>query len=254
MSSSLLDMEWELPPGVRAACTTRLGGVSRAPWDSFNLATHVGDDAAHVAANRARLRELLELDAEPAWLNQVHGLDVASLDDGLPPMPPTADAAVTSRAGVPCVVMVADCLPVLFTTRDGSRVAAAHAGWRGLAAGVLEETVSALRVPGSHLRAWLGPTISQKHFEVGDEVRNAFVDAHKGNAACFERNARERWQADLVGLAVRRLERLGVTDLSGGKWCTFAERERFFSHRRDGKGGRIAALIWREVENEQRRR
>jgi polyphenol oxidase len=245
MSSSLLEVDWPLPPGVRAACTTRLGGVSAAPWDSFNLATHVGDEPAHVAANRARLRDLLKLDAEPAWLNQVHGIEVASLGANSPSTPPTADAAVTTRPGVPCVVMVADCLPVLFTTRDGSRVAAAHAGWRGLAAGVLEETVDALGVPGSHLRAWLGPAISKEHFEVGDEVRQAFVDANKGNATCFERNGRGRWQADLPGLAVRRLDRLGVTDIAGGSWCTFADRERFFSHRRDGKGGRMAALIWR---------
>ncbi len=245
MSSSLLDMDWPLPPGVRAACTTRLGGVSAAPWDSFNLATHVGDEPAHVAANRARLRDLLKLDVEPAWLNQVHGIEVANLDANSPSTPPTADAAVTTRPGAPCVVMVADCLPVLFTTRDGSRVAAAHAGWRGLAAGVLEEIVDALGVPGSHLRAWLGPAISKEHFEVGDEVRQAFVDANKGNATCFERNGRGRWQADLPGLAVRRLDRLGVTDIAGGSWCTFADRQRFFSHRRDGKGGRIAALIWR---------
>ncbi len=246
MSSSLLQMEWELPPGVRAACTTRLGGVSRAPWDSFNLATHVGDDPEHVAANQARLRELLEVEAEPAWLNQMHGVAVADLDTGTPSSQPTADAAVTSRTGVPCVVMVADCLPVLFTTLDGSRVAAAHAGWRGLAAGVLEETVGALGVPGSHLRAWLGPAISQQHFEVGDEVREAFVGDNKGAAIHFARNASGRWQADLVGLAIRQLNRLGVTDVSGGKWCTFADRESFFSHRRDGRGGRIAALVWRD--------
>jgi YfiH family protein len=248
MSSSLLDMEWELPPGVRAACTTRLGGVSRAPWDSFNLATHVGDDPGHVAANRARLRELLNLKAEPTWLNQVHGVEVADLDAGLPSAPPTADVAVTSRIGVPCVVMVADCLPVLLSTRDGSRIAAAHAGWRGLAAGVLEATVGALRVPGSHIRAWLGPAISQQHFEVGDEVREAFVDDNKGAAIHFERNSVGRWQADLVGLAIRQLSRLGVTDVSGGKWRTFGDRERFFSHRRDGKCGRIAALVWLDAK------
>lgn len=246
MSSSLLELNWELPPGVRAACTTRLGGVSEAPWDTLNVATHVGDDPSHVAANRARLRELLKLDAEPAWLNQVHGVEVVNLDAGAASgSPATADASVSSKAGVACVVMVADCLPVLFTTRDGSRVAAAHAGWRGLAAGVLEEAVDALRVPGSHVRAWLGPAISQEHFEVGDDVRNAFVNDNKGAATCFERNVRGRWQADLPGLAIRRLNRLGVTDVTGSGLCTFSDRERFFSHRRDGKGGRIAALIWK---------
>jgi len=243
---SLLEFEWELPRGVRAAFTTRLGGVSEVPWDSFNVATHVGDEAAHVAANRARLRDLLGLSAEPAWLNQVHGVAVHDPDtNSLSPGPVTADAAVTSRAGAPCVVMVADCLPILFTNRDGSRIGAAHAGWRGLASGVLEQTVRALKVPGGELRAWLGPCISREHFEVGEEVREVFVSADAGASACFERNVAGRWQADLVRLAQRRLESLGVSDINGGQWCTFADRERFYSHRRDGKGGRLAALIWR---------
>jgi YfiH family protein len=240
-------MDWELPPGVFAACTTRLGGVSAAPWDSFNVATHVGDDLAHVAANRARLRELLKLDAEPAWLNQVHGVAVKNLD-GAPfsPIPFTADAAVASRAGAACVVMVADCLPVLFCSSDGQRIGAAHAGWRGLAAGVLERTVEAMGVPAGELRAWLGPAISQEHFEVGDEVREAFVKTDRAANARFRMNARGRWQADLGGLARLRLASLGVMNVSAGNWCTFADRARFFSHRRDGKGGRLAALIWRE--------
>jgi polyphenol oxidase len=239
-------MEWELPPGVGAAFTTRLGGVSVAPWDSFNLATHVGDDPGRVAANRAQLRKMLGPKVEPAWLNQVHGTDVLNLDAATPSaLPVSADAAVTTRAGVACVVMVADCLPVLFTTRDGSRVGAAHAGWRGLAAGVLEQTVHALDVPGVELRAWMGPCISREHFEVGEEVREEFVKQDAGASGNFDRNARGRWQADLVGLARRRLNTLGITDVEGGKWCTVADREQFYSHRRDGKGGRLAALIWR---------
>lgn len=245
-TGSLLDFEWRLPPGVRAAFTTRLGGVSAAPWDSFNVATHVGDDPVRVAANRARLRELLGLAAEPAWLNQVHGVAVSDLDAGVAPSPVTADAAITSREGAACVVMVADCLPVLFTTRDGSRIGAAHAGWRGLASGVLEETVKALAVPAGELRAWLGPCISRENFEVGDEVREEFVKQDAGASAHFDCNTSGRWQADLVGLARRRLGQMGVTDISGGTWCTFADRQRFYSHRRDGKGGRLAALIWRE--------
>lgn len=245
-SESLLEFEWKLPPGVRAAFTTRLGGVSQAPWDSFNVATHVDDDPEHVAANRANLRELLGLRAEPAWLNQVHGVAVQDLDIARPTVSPvTADASVTTRAGIACVVMVADCLPVLFATRDGSRVGAAHAGWRGLASGVLEETVRAMRVPGKELMAWLGPCISREHFEVGDEVREEFVKQDACASAYFDRNARGRWQADLIGLAKRRLERQGVTDAGGGSWCTFEDRQRFYSHRRDGKGGRLAGLIWR---------
>jgi polyphenol oxidase len=246
VTPSLLQMDWDLPPGVRAACTTRLGGVSAAPWDSFNLARHVGDAPENVAANRARLRELLGLATEPVWLNQVHGVEVADLDAAAPSGAPfTADAAVTTRTGVACVVMVADCLPVLFTTRDGSRIGAAHAGWRGLAAGVLERTVEAIGAPGGDLLAWLGPCISPAHFEVGEEVRHEFVrqDAHA--ASCFENNPRGRWQADLVALARRRLTALGISAVSGGEWCTFADAERFYSHRRDATGGRIAALVWR---------
>lgn len=242
----LLDLEWRTPPGVRAAFTTRQGGVSVAPWDSFNVATHVGDDPSQVAMNRARLRELLGLRNEPAWLEQVHGVNVADADVPFADGPPVvADAAVATHADAACVVMVADCLPVLFATRDGTRVAAAHAGWRGLAAGVLEKTVGALGVPGSEIGAWLGPAISREHFEVGNDVREAFVSADEGASTAFERNSRGKWQADLVALAKRRLAALGVVDVSGGEWCTFADRERFFSHRRDGQGGRMAALIWR---------
>jgi YfiH family protein len=141
--------------------------------------------------------------------------------------------------------MVADCLPVLMTTKDGARIAAAHAGWRGLASGVLEATVAALGAPGPEVRAWLGPCISREHFEVGDEVREEFVSRDTRASACFERNARGRWQADLIALARRRLHLLGLTEVSGGGWCTFAEPDKFYSHRRDGKGGRLAALIWR---------
>jgi polyphenol oxidase len=245
-SPSLLEFDWDLPKGVCAAFTTRMEGVSESPWDSFNLATHVGDDPRHVAANRVRLRELLKLDAEPTWLNQVHGTDVFDMDHGRAGhSPPTADAAVTSRTGAACVVMVADCLPVLFTMRDGSRVAAAHAGWRGLAAGVLEKTIAAMGVAGPALRVWLGPAISHKHFEVGEEVRAAFIEHDATSAGCFELNDRGRWQANLVGLARRRLHSLGVTDVNGGDWCTYTNRECFYSHRRDGQGGRMAALIWR---------
>ncbi|HEV7606030.1 MAG TPA: peptidoglycan editing factor PgeF, partial [Steroidobacteraceae bacterium] len=173
------------------------------------------------------------------------------LDRASAGIPETADAAVTSTAGRVCVIMVADCLPVLFASRDGQRIAAAHAGWRGLAAGVLERTVAALRVPGAQLTAWLGPAISRPHFEVGEEVRDAFVASDSGATAAFEPNARGRWQADLAALARRRLAALGVTDVGGGDWCTFADRERFYSHRRDGHfqvgaGGRMAALIWRD--------
>jgi YfiH family protein len=243
---TLLQFDWPLPRGVAAAFTTRAGGVSEAPWDSFNVATHVGDAPQAVARNRLHLRARLGLPAEPAWLDQVHGVAVCDLDSGgASAAPVTADAAVTRAIGQACVVMVADCLPVLFAGRDGEVVAAAHAGWRGLAAGALERTVAAMGVAGSQLSAWLGPAISQAHFEVGDEVRAEFVAADGGAAAFFAANERGRWQADLAGLARRRLTALGVTDIHGAAWCTFADRRRFFSHRRDGRGGRMAALIWK---------
>jgi YfiH family protein len=247
---SLLRFDWPLPSGVRAAFTTRTGGASQAPWDSFNVAAHVGDEPADVAANRVRLKELLALPEEPRWLNQVHGITVCDLDPPATHGPVTADAAIASVPGRVCAVMVADCLPVLFASRQGHKVAAAHAGWRGLAAGVLERTVAAFAVRRGELSAWLGPAISSDNFEVGEEVRAAFVAGDAGAGSCFVPNTRGRWQADLAGLARRRLAALGVTDVSGGQWCTYADRQRFFSHRRDGhlhagKGGRMAALIWR---------
>lgn len=241
---SLLPMDWRLPPGVAAAFTTRLGGVSEPPWDSFNVASHVGDSPESVARNRALLRERLVLPREPAWLDQVHGVAVADADAAAD-SPVTADASIARGAGRVCVVMVADCLPVLFASRDGAVVAAAHAGWRGLVAGVLERTVGGMGVAGPGLTAWLGPSISRAHFEVGEEVRAQFVAADPGAAALFAANDRGRWQADLPSLARRRLGALGITDISGGDWCTFADRRRFYSHRRDGKGGRMAALIWK---------
>jgi polyphenol oxidase len=245
---SLLSVDWRLPPGVHAAFTTRQGGVSAPPWDSFNLATHVGDVPAHVNANRANLEAMLSLPAQPVWLNQVHGIAVADLHTANAPV--TADAAVASEPGRVCAVMVADCLPVLFASRDGAHIGAAHAGWRGLVTGVLERTVAAMDVAGHELTAWLGPAISARHFEVGEEVRDAFVAADPAAASEFVANSRGRWQADLAGLARRRLAAVGVTDVNGGEWCTFADRERFFSHRRDGhlhggRCGRMAALIWR---------
>ena len=248
----LLQFDWPLPRGVRAAFTTRSGGSSRAPWDSFNVARHVGDEAAAVAANRAQLLSRLALPSEPGWLNQVHGTEVVDLDASeiadrqASGAPLTGDASISGASGRVCVIMVADCLPVLFASHDGRRIGAAHAGWRGLAGGVLETTVKALAVDPATLTAWLGPAISRDHFEVGAEVREAFLGPDPDAAALFVPNARGRWQADLVGLARRRLERLGVRSVAGGHWCTYADRTHFYSYRRDGGGGRMAALIWRE--------
>lgn len=233
--------DWPAPARVRACMTTRAGGVSRAPWASFNLGDHVGDDPAHVAANRSRLREMLP--AEPAWLTQVHGTRVAE------PGRDTdfqADAAVARMAGQVCAVLTADCLPVLFCDRAGSVVAVAHAGWRGLAAGVLEATVSAMRVPPGEILAWMGAAIGPQAFEVGDEVRAAFVAQHAATAAAFVSRAPGKWLADIYALARLRLGSVGVHAVHGGGRCTFGEADTFFSYRRDGVTGRMAALIWLE--------
>lgn len=239
--------EWPAPAGVRAAFTLRAGGVSRPPFDTCNIAAHVGDDAQAVGENRARLRASLAFPAEPAWLEQVHGQRVVDLDrqtasGSLGP----ADAAVTRTAGRVCAIQVADCMPVLFAATDGSAVGAAHAGWRGLAGGVLEATLRAMKLPPAKVLAWLGPAIGQAHFEVGDEVRAAFLAVDAGAAVAFALNERGRWQCDLYALARRRLTSLGLHAIHGGGWCTYAEPERFFSYRRDGRCGRMAALIWRE--------
>jgi len=233
--------DWPAPARVRACMTTRMGGVSRAPWASFNLGDHVGDDPAHVAANRAHLHAMLP--AEPAWLTQVHGTRVAELgrDTDF-----RADACVARAAGQVCAVLTADCLPVLFCDRAGRVVAAAHAGWRGLAAGVLEATVSAMRVPPGEILAWMGAAIGPQAFEVGDEVRAAFVAQHAAAASAFVAHAPGKWLADIYALARLRLGAVGVHAVHGGGRCTFGEADAFFSYRRDGVTGRMAALVWLE--------
>jgi polyphenol oxidase len=248
-SIGLLIPEWPAPPRVRAAFTLRTGGASAPPFDSLNVGVHVGDDASAVMENRGRVRRYLHLPADPRWIEQVHGTDVLDLDGTLPSGTPglrSADAVVTRRTGQVCVVQVADCLPVLFATRDASAIAAAHAGWRGLAAGVLEATLAALAVEPANVMAWLGPAIGPAHFEVGDEVRMAFLTRDPDAATAFTRNLRDRWQCDLAVLARRRLAALGVRAVFGGNWCTYGDRARFFSYRRDGHCGRMAALIWLE--------
>jgi YfiH family protein len=242
----ILMPEWPASPKVHAAFTLRSGGVSAAPFDSLNVGAHVGDEAAAVAENRQRVRARLSLPEEPAWMEQVHGVEVLDLDVRRPAPGITADAAFTRRAGPVCAVQVADCLPVLFAVRDGSAVAAAHAGWRGLATGVVEATVRGLAVEPQRLIAWLGPTIGLSHFEVGDEVRSAFLARDPGAASEFTANARGRWQCDLAGLARRRLTALGITAIFGSGRCTYADAAHFFSYRRDGRCGRMAALIWRD--------
>ena len=238
----IITADWPAPANVHACVSTRGGGVSAAPWDSLNLGMHVGDDLRHVAENRRRVATALGLPAEPAWLDQVHGAQVVMAESVTSPV--TADASVTRRPGVVCAVMTADCLPVLFCADDGGEVAAAHAGWRGLAAGVLEATADALRTPNERLMAWLGPAIGPDAFEVGNEVRERFVAAHAEAAAAFRPRRSGHWLADIYHLARIRLRGAGITRIFGGDHCTYTERELFYSYRRDGVTGRMASLIW----------
>ena len=232
--------DWPAPPRVRALITTRAGGVSRGAFASLNVGDRVGDDTAAVAENRARVTA--HLPESPLWLTQVHGTAVADASAARPGC--EADAAVTREPGRVLAVLTADCLPVLLADESGTTVGIAHAGWRGLAGGVIEQTVAALEVRPSRLIAYLGPAIGPSAFEVGDEVREAFVAADSAASTAFVPRAPGKWFADLHALARLRLARLGTTRVHGGKFCTYSEPERFFSYRRDRVTGRMATLIW----------
>lgn len=235
--------DWPAPAFVHALTTTRRGGASRGPYRSLNLAAHVGDDVSAVAENRARLLRLAALPAAPVWLNQVHGIAAIDAAGAAPAV--TADAAFAATANVVCAVLTADCLPVLLYDRRRRLVAAIHAGWRGLAAGVIAATVARMHSHGDDLLAWLGPAIGPQQFEVGDEVRAQFLAHAARSAAAFRPSANAgRWYADIYQLARQRLDEAAVTAVYGGGWCTVAEPERFYSYRRDGVTGRMATLIW----------
>jgi len=261
VSASWVLPDWPAPRAVRALSTFRGGGTSTAPYASLNLGSHVGDVPEAVAENRRRLAAAAGLPAEPVWLRQVHGTQVADLDAvdldaadfnttgagaaaGVGP----ADAAFTRRPGRVCAILTADCLPILLAANSGDAVAAAHAGWRGLAGGVIEATVRALGVAPERLMAWLGPAIGPRHFEVGAEVREALLQDDLQAADAFQANARGRYLADLAALARRRLGALGIERIYGGGVCTYTDGDRYFSHRRDGITGRQATLIWLEAE------
>lgn len=248
MSAALAPIipDWPAPPSIRAACSTRAGGVSVGPYAGLNLGRSSGDDAEAVDENRRRLFAALALPRAPEWIRQVHGTRVVRVPAAS--AQPEADACYTTETGIVCAVQAADCLPVLFCDDQGTVVAAAHAGWRGLAAGVLEATVAALPVAPARLMAWLGPAIGPEAFEVGDEVRAAFVAADPAAAACFRADARTgKLHADLFALARRRLASSGVGRVYGGGISTHADSERFYSYRRDGVCGRMLALIWRDA-------
>lgn len=238
----LIIPDWPAPLNVKALQTTRAGGVSSPPYDSLNLGDHVGDAPLAVERNRILLNRLLP--SEPVWLNQVHGTVVASADRAS--CLPQADACIARHRAAVCVVMTADCLPVLLCDTQGSVVGVAHAGWKGLAAGVIEATVQAMEAAPENIMAWLGPAISRDEFEVGDEVRAAFLAKQPQGAAAFIPGPSGKWFADLYALGRLRLNALGIKKIYGGGSCTYRERDRYFSYRRDGVTGRMGTFIWLE--------
>lgn len=235
---------WPAPDHVHAGTTTRAGGYSKPPYDSFNLAAHVGDEAGAVGHNRRQLRQCLNLPAEPTWLQQVHGHHVIAADsaDAAP-----ADASWSDRPGVVCAVLTADCLPLLLTDRAGTCVAAVHVGWRGLVAGLVDATVATLPAQPADLLAWLGPAIGPNAFEVGADVRKACLDTLTDADTCFTPGRPGHWQADLPGLAERALRQAGIEACYNSRLCTYSDPARFYSYRRDGTTGRMASLIWMDA-------
>lgn len=234
--------DWPAPPRVKAAATLRGGGTSVAPYASLNLGVHVGDRAAAVAENRRRLRDALDLPAEPTWLAQVHGTGV--IDAAAHPRVVEADGSRTRSPGIVCAVLTADCLPLLLCARDGTEVAALHCGWRGLAGGMIEAGLNGIATAPEALLAWLGPAISGPCYEVGEEVRSALLARYPGAGTAFSATRPGHFHADLYAVARHALTAAGVGAISGGDRCTYSEIDAFFSHRRDGNTGRIATLIW----------
>ncbi|GMR17800.1 MAG: purine nucleoside phosphorylase YfiH [Gammaproteobacteria bacterium] len=242
MPVEMIKPDWQVPVNVKALTTLRSGGVSVAPYDSFNLADHVGDNPDHVRENRKRLMELAGLPADPVWLQQVHGIRVT--DAAAYKVGDKADGSFTSKAGVVCAVLTADCLPVFLSDQAGEQVAVLHAGWRGLANGVIEQGVAAMHSPASSLLVWLGSAIGAQAFAVGDEVRQVFIENDKTAEAAFRPLGPGKWLADIYQLARLRLQALGVQAISGGDYCTYTDDSRFYSFRRRPMCGRMASLIW----------
>lgn len=240
---SLIVPDWPAPLSVRSCATTRWGGVSMGCYRDLNLAVRTGDECSKVSENRKRLRTMGKLPSEPVWLKQVHGHHVIEVSGSMD-APVEADGAVTGCADIVCAVLTADCLPVLLCNRDGTRVGAAHAGWRGMVSGVIEAAVSALGVEPEQIMAWLGPCIGQTAFEVGPEVADALLAFEPGCDAAITAGRGDRRHVDLQEVARRRLAKLGVRDISASEECTFSDPERFYSYRRDGVCGRMATLIW----------
>lgn len=239
---SLIKPDWPAPSHIHACSSCRSGGVSLAPYDSLNLGDHVGDELKAVKNNRQRLATQAQLPGEPLWLQQVHGTAVIDANDWTPVV--KGDASYSNQAEQVCTVLTADCLPVLFSDRSGRQVAAAHAGWRGLLAGVLENTVARFEGRRQDILAWLGPAIGPQQFEVGKEVFEAFCERGDAAAQAFQQRDSAHYLADIYLLARQRLAAAGVTSVFGGEHCTVSQADRFFSYRRDGRTGRMASLIW----------
>jgi len=236
--------DWLAPDNIKAFTTTRLSGYSQGVYAGLNLASHVNDDMASVEKNRQLLIDQLALPAQPVWLDQVHGVGVVNASTVLPPV--VADASYTDQPNTICTVLTADCLPVLICNRQGTKVAAAHAGWRGLLAGIVEATVHVLQEPAENILVWLGPAIGSTAFEVGSEVRDAFINDMPETAVAFKTGRPGHYLADIYQLAKIRLNKIGIVSVSGGYYCTYTESKRFYSYRRDGDTGRIASMIWME--------
>ncbi len=234
--------DWPAPPTVAAISTTRNAGVSEGAYTNFNIGAHCGDNPDHVACNRKALREQCGFPTEPSWLKQVHGDHVVALHQDKALLDRTADASYTTDTNTVCVVMTADCLPILFCDKQGTCVASVHAGWRSLAAGIIEKTIAALPASPDDLLAWFGPAIGADAFEIGDEVKAQLSIPDSDH--CFTHNAAGRWFCSLTGLASLRCQRVGVTALYGGEHCTYREKDRFYSYRRDGQTGRLGSFIW----------
>jgi len=239
----LLHPQWPAPKGVHAASTLRIGGISQAPFAELNLGSHVGDDLHAVQENRLRLQQQLQLPQPPQWLNQIHTTEIIKAPERVIQAAPDADAIWSDSANRVCAVLTADCLPLLYCSTDGRYIAAAHAGWRGLAAGIVERTLETLPVKAEQVMVWLGAAIGAEAFQVGTEVLEVFVQQHAEDEAAFK-VAGDRWLMDIYQLAKNRLRRAGVQQIYGGEHCTFSD-ERFFSYRRENQTGRMATLIWR---------
>lgn len=249
MSIDIIAADWPAT-GVVAGTTTRPGGISSGVYATLNLAAHVGDDREAVVENRRRLTSRLRMPAEPRWLHQVHGISVVDAGDPeFASAPPHADAVVSHSGRDVLGILTADCVPILLSSTSRAELAAVHAGWRSLSGGIVAETIARLDSEACELLAWLGPAISQAAFEVGDDVRDIFLAGVEDAAACFEPNDRDRWQADIYGLATRYLAAAGVDRVYGGGLCTYGDQRRFFSYRRDGQCGRMASVIFRPAES-----